>query len=166
MRFFSVSSLLAIAVTLCTAQANAQLNSSTMRINFGFDQTAANLAGEYESKQSDLHGMGGYIFIQTEKKESGVVTVPQITALGGYMPVHLTNRSQLDVYVAPGAGIAMVKVGTSTETAVGPSLKMGVDYHTSSTLSWGLQYSTYFNWLNSKAGSGYEVSQATVKFAL
>lgn len=139
---------------------------SAFRGGVGFTRGALNLTAEYESRQSNIRSNGGYFFMQTEKTSAGI---GQVMALGGYMPLHLLAKNVVDLYVAPGFGIAMVKVtsatgGSTTETGIGPSLKIGAEYRTSDTVSVGLQYSNYYNWFAEKAPAGDSFSSAAMTF--
>lgn len=147
-----------------SAQAVGSTEAAAFRGLLGFTQGAINFGAEYESRKSSIRSVGGYFFYQTERKEGGVIEVPQVMALGGYMPLHLIGKNVIDLYIAPGFGLAMVKVGTDTETGIGPSLKIGAEYRTSATTSWGLQYGTYYNWFSQEAPAGADYASGAVTF--
>lgn len=144
---------------------HAQAQTSAFRGGIGMTRSAINLTAEYESRQSNIRSMGGYFFYQTEKTSAAV---GQVMAIGGYMPLHLLAKNVVDLYIAPGFGLAMEKTtvagSSSSETGIGPSLKIGVEYRTSDTVSFGLQYANYYNWLSEKASSGSSYSTAAMTF--
>lgn len=140
---------------------NAQAQDKSLRALLGFDRGAIHLGADFEMKQSNLHGFGGYFFFQTDDEDAGV---PSVMALGANLPVHLLNDSRLDAYVAPGFGIAMVELGEQDETTFGPSVKIGVDYKVAPTTKVGVQFARYYNWMSDEAGSSADFASAAVTF--
>lgn len=148
-------------VALTAGSINAQAQDKSLRALLGFTRGAVHLGADFEMKQTNLYGFGGYFFMQTDDEDEGIA---QVIALGANLPVHLLNDSKLDVYVAPGFGLAMVELGTVDETTFGPSLKTGVEYKVAPTTKVGLQYSKFFNWMTDDAPASAEFASASVTF--
>jgi hypothetical protein len=148
-----------LAMTAGTISAQAQDRS--LRALLGFDRGAIHLGADFEMKQSNLHGLGGYFFFQTDDEDNGVASV---MALGANIPIHLLNHSTLDAYIAPGFGIAMYELGLVDETLFGPSVKIGVDYKVAPTTKVGVQYSKYYNWMSDEVDSNLEFASASITF--
>ncbi len=157
--------LAAIAFTAMTAgslTANAQ---SSLRGLLGFSGGVVNIGADYEAKQDNTFGFGGYFFLQTDEENS----VSEVMAIGAFAPVHLLNHSKVDLYIAPGFGILMIDEGNPNgddATTVGPSLKIGVDCRISRNLKAGIQYMNYYNWLSDKVASGTSHTSVAFTFDL
>ena len=159
--------LAALAFCVLTAGTfSAQAQDKSVRALLGFRQGALHIGADFEAKQTSLYGFGGYFFMQTEQDGANEAAVAEVMAIGGNVPLHLLNDSNLDLYVAPGFGIAMVEQGTADETTFGPSLKMGAEYKVSPTVKVGAQYSKYFNWMSDEPGidANVEYASAAVTF--
>ncbi|MES2769752.1 MAG: hypothetical protein V4596_11465 [Bdellovibrionota bacterium] len=158
--------ILLAAVAFCVLTAgtiNAQAQNKSVRALLGFTQGAIHLGADFEMKKTNLYGLGGYFFMQTDDKDAAV---SEVMALGANMPIHMLTDSNIDVYVAPGFGIAMVDTGLEDETTFGPSLKIGADYKVSATAKVGVQYSKYFNWMTDDiTQSSFEYASAAATFA-
>lgn len=157
--------ILLAAVAFCVLTAgtiNTQAQDKSIRALLGFTEGAIHLGADFEMKKTNLYGLGGYLFMQTDDEDAAV---SQVMALGANMPIHMLTDSNIDVYVAPGFGLAMVELGTVDETTFGPSLKIGAEYKVSPTAKVGVQYSKYFNWMSDEADASYEYSSAAATFA-
>jgi hypothetical protein len=126
----------------------------------GFTQGAVNFGAQY-GKKSDGYDLGGYFFLQTDKEKSGTKIVNQVMSFGGQLKMHVAETSSVDVYVAPGFGIHMIKdvadasasSGKTDVTAFGPTMKVGAMIAMSSTMKIGLERTEIWNWFDEKAVS-------------
>ena len=87
--------------------------------------------------------MGAYFLHSSENKNAGK---HQVISFGGMLPVHMVDTYDLDLYLAPGFGIHMIKGlnnGASGEdqTTFGPMWKIGFLYKVSSNVRIGLEQS-------------------------
>jgi hypothetical protein len=146
------SILVAAMMVLGFSQAHAKDN--YIRGILGMSQGALNLGADYEKRASGDVGMGGYFFYTGEKKDAAK---NQFITIGGNIPVHFVNNKSLDLYLAPGFGIAMIDglgAGDDDETVLGTSLKAGIEFEVSPTMLAGLQWFYITNWFeDSKPGS-------------
>jgi len=160
-------SLFSFAVLTATAfNANAQYGGrNSLRALLGFSSGAVNLGADFEMKQTNTYGLGGYLFFATGDKDANNY---QVLALGAFSPIHLLNEDRVDVYLAPGFGLAMIDdsaPGGDDETTFGPSLKIGAEWKVSPTVKVGLQHFTVVNWMNDDAISQAEYTSAAATFA-
>lgn len=163
MKNIIVAVLAFVAMTVGTFSAHAD---NSLRGLLGFSGGALNIGADFEARRDNTFGFGGYFFLQTDEKNGNNISVYEVLAIGAFAPVHLLNHSKVDLYIAPGFGIAMIDTGPDDETTIGPSLKVGVDCRISNNLKAGIQYSMFYNWLSDKAPQGTEHTSATLTFAL
>jgi opacity protein-like surface antigen len=158
------------AITAATLSANAQMSgNSSLRALLGFTSSSVNLGGDFEVRQSHLYGVGGYFFMGSDQDGTGnKVTVPEVLAVGGFAPVHLLSDDMIDVYIAPGFGFAKVKypgTGNPDDTAIGPTLKLGVEYRVAQTVKLGLQYFVVSNWMSDELLDQLAYTSAAATFS-
>jgi opacity protein-like surface antigen len=134
--------------------------------NVGFQSGAINLGATY-AQMSGGTGFGGYFLLQTEKTSAAV---NQAIALGGLYKINVIDTSKAVFYAAPGAGLAMIKVpsssgtGTDDKTVFGPSLKLGVQFKVSPTFAIGVENMLISNWFEDKAPAGFEIVTVAMSF--
>lgn len=154
-----VASMLVASMSFAQRSANNELN-----INLGFTAGAANLGALYEMNVNESLSWGGYFFTQSEKDN----TVEQVTALGALMKVHLVQKNDVNAYIAPGFGIAMMSdVGPANDddkTVFGPSMRIGAQYHLNSTTKLGIERILFTNWFDDEAPSSVEYTSAVLGF--
>ncbi len=165
--FFVTAALILVAGSTFAASKPADRyysasSNSTVHAKLGFQSSAPNLGADYETRSNSV-GFGGYFFMQTEKEKSGV---HQVMAFGAFLPVHLLDDAQVDAYVGPGFGLAMIKgfTGGTDETIIGPSWKVGILYKAASNVEVGLETFEVFNWFNEKVGNQGPVTSLTAAF--
>lgn len=159
---------LVLLATLVTSVAFAQRSTTRsgdaeVNVNAGFTGGAINLGGTYE-KDSGNVGWGGYFDLQTEKEKAGV---NQVMSFGGMMKVHVVQQNNVDAYIAPGFGIAMIQgLGNADDkTVVGPSMKIGAQYFVSPTVKVGVERLMLNNWFDDEAPASVEYTTAVVGFS-
>ena len=160
--------LLLIASLLMASVSFAQRGSaSELNANLGFTAGAINLGATYEQNRSDVMGLGGYFFLQTEKDDAAVY---QVMALGALMKIHLVQKGEFDAYIAPGFGITMISdypTGPAAEddkTVFGPSLKLGAQLKFSPAFNLGVERMIVTNWFEEKAPSALEGTTLSMTF--
>lgn len=152
-----------------TATANAQYGGDkSLRALLGFTSGAINIGADFEVKQTSLYGVGGYFFFGTDEYGAGKVTVYEVMALGAFAPIHLLTDNSVDVYVAPGFGLAMVDnpaPNGDDETTFGPTLKLGAELKVSPTMKIGLQHFIITNWMSDELADQISYTSAAATFA-
>ena len=155
--------LLVLASLLATAPSFAQQNELTAHV--GFTSSAINLGATYAQMQGAT-GFGGYFHLQTEKDK----VVNQAMALGALYKINVLDTAKSVFYAAPGFGIAMVKVpsttgtGTDDKTIFGLSFKLGAQIKLTPTFALGLERAIFTNWFEEKVGSGFELTTVAMTF--
>jgi hypothetical protein len=141
--------LLFSSTSAFAARSNAG-GDNTARAILGFSQSAFALGADYEKHLDGSLGVGGYFLYSSEKKDNAAKN--QTISFGGMAPAHFFDDSHWDLFLAPGFGITMVKGigGASDETAIGPSIKTGLQYKISPTMKLGLEHFYASNWFNDK----------------
>lgn len=133
--------------------------------NAGFVSGAINLGATYAQMHGST-GFGGYFQLQTEKDK----VVNQAIALGGLYKINVIDTAKAVFYAAPGFGLAMVKVasttgtGTDDKTVFGPSLKLGAQMKISPTFALGIERGVVTNWFEENAADGFELTTAAMTF--
>lgn len=131
----------------------------------GFGQGALNIGADFESAISSDAGVGGYFMLLTDAERSNVTIRPQVIAFGAQAKVHYRPGSW-DFYGTPGFGIAMLDANNDDETTFGPSMRIGVLYALSPTLSVGIEHATFFNWFSKDVGAeSLETSNAAFRMS-
>jgi hypothetical protein len=113
----------------------------------GFGLGALNIGADFESAMSSDAGVGGYFMLMTNAEKNNADIRAQIIAFGGEAKVHYRPGSW-DFYGTPGFGIAMVDFRNEDETTFGPSMRIGVLYAVSPSISVGIEHATFFNWFS------------------
>lgn len=157
------------AITTGSISANAMSGDSSLRALLGFTSGSVNMGMDFEMKQSNLYGIGGYLFMADDQEGTNKVTTYKVMALGAFAPIHLLNDAMIDVYVAPGFGIVSIEHPSNTnqdDTSVGPTLKIGAEYKVAQSVKLGLQYFIVQNWLSDEVPdqAGYMSAAATFLF--
>jgi hypothetical protein len=130
----------------------------------GFSAGGLALGGAWEHNYNRTLSLGGYLHIQPKDDKSAFGT--GITALGGFVGAHFFKRNW-DFYIQPGFGMVMADFLTKKETALGPSLNMGIKYQYSKSLAFGMERSTFYGWFASDyKGFITDVLLATVHFGM
>ncbi len=152
--------------TTTTTYVGAEQNELT--INAGFVSGAVNLGATFAQMQGST-GLGGYIHFQTEKDK----VVNQAIALGALYKINFVETSKATFYAAPGAGLALVKVastttigGTDDKTVFGPSLKIGALVKLSPTFSMGIERGIVTNYFEENAPPSFELTTLAMTFLL
>lgn len=151
-------------VTLMLLPFSSEAQMASARGLGGFTKGAIHLGGDYESR-SPQSTFGAYFFLQTEGKDAGI---QQFLTGGAFLPIHLLQKSRFDAYISPGFGLGMIKmpIDNSNKMIIGPSFKIGGEYRTSSTNSFGLVYHTYFNWMEKEVAHSANYASLTATFGL
>ena len=133
----------------------------------GFTSGALAIGADYAHPANDVMGFGGYFFLQTEKDKA---SVQQVLALGGMLKINVLKKSNVNVYVSPGFGLAIINDvptgggDTDDKTVVGPSMKIGAQYYVSSKVKVGVERFMVTNWFDDEAPSSAEFTTAVVGF--
>jgi hypothetical protein len=133
------------AAMLVSTTAMAQANH--VRGILGFSSGEMNIGADYESRKGNV-GVGGYFLFSGDDEDTGK---NEIMALGAMAAVHLIDNSPVDIYIAPGFGIAMIEEpgpGGDDETTFGPIMKVGVEYAINEKAYLGLQHMFVYNWMS------------------
>lgn len=157
--------MLAAALMLTAYAHTASAADNTIRPILGFKSSAANFGVDYEKRMNHDMGWGAYFMYGSEHKDNNATN--QVVSLGVMAPIHVVDNGALDLYIAPGFGIAMVK-GISPqddETTLGPSYKLGAEWKFTSTVKAGVQYMTVYNWFTDKAAAEFRYASASVGIA-
>lgn len=159
--FLSSAVFLVSVVTHAATYGYGSANSLTGLI--GFSQSAVSFGANYEHRL-DTMGVGGYFLYSGEQKDAGK---NQTISFGGLAPMHLLDDSRLDVYLAPGFGITMVKgiSGQEDQTIFGPLWKIGAMFKMNSTVKVGLEQTNLVNWFSDKVSADVNYTNFAVNFA-
>ena len=131
----------------------------------GFGQGALNIGGDFEAAMSNDAGFGGYFMLMTDAEKNNSDIRAQIIAFGGEAKVHYRPGSW-DFYGTPGFGIAMVDFNNQDETTFGPSMRIGVLYGLTPTLSVGIEHATFFNWFSKElTAESFETSNIAARMS-
>jgi hypothetical protein len=143
-----------------------------VRLFLGSSQGATNVGIDYE-RRTDATGLGAFII--HSKKRDGTTNVPgkpEQFGLGITTPIHLIDRSNFDVYIAPAITVLMTNDVVSDPanpekediTTFGPALKIGTMYHIPQNSRWsvGFDFLTITNWFSDKV----EGSESYANFAV
>lgn len=153
------------AITGGAFSAQAEGTNSVRGI-LGFSSSSINIGADYEQRQTNFYGIGGYFFLGTGDDGAGAtVQVPDVLAIGAFAPLHLTNYERFDVYIAPGFGFAKIEVKPNDKTTLGPSVKIGAEMKVAPTVKVGLQHFIITNWLSDKLPSQYSYTNAAATFS-
>ncbi|MFN8792382.1 MAG: outer membrane beta-barrel protein [Bdellovibrionales bacterium] len=170
-----MTKILVIASALVSSIAFSQTRSTyssggtEVNVNVGFSSGAAAVGGTFEKDTNNV-GWGGYAFLQTEEEDAGVF---QTLALGGMMKAHLIKNSNIDTYIAPGFGLAMISdinVGTQQnpdeedKTVFGPSMKLGAQYFFNPDVKIGVEHFIITNWFDDEAPGSLDFTTLVVGF--
>jgi len=170
-----MTKILVIVSALVSSVAFSQTRStyspggSEVNVNVGFTSGAAAVGGTFEKDTNNI-GWGGYAFLQTEKDDADVF---QTLALGGMMKAHLIKNSNIDTYIAPGFGLAMisdVNVGTALnrdeedKTVFGPSMKIGAQYYFNPDVKVGVEHFIITNWFDDEVARSFDFTTAVIGF--
>lgn len=120
----------------------------TLKLSAGMTKSALHFGAQYEMAQTAGSSFGGYLFNQSEKESA---SVPSVLALGGQFCFHLLDSGANKIYLSPGFGLFKSKFDGEEETALGPSLRVGVNWSLQNGASLGLERFEVFNWTSSDA---------------
>lgn len=125
--------------------------SDTVRILTGAHADAGHIGLEYEHRMG-VSGLG-VMFMQTAK--STHLFRPALTTIAITAPIHLTDRSPFDVYVAPGINTSnfqdVGEAANEDKTTFGFALKWGLMYQATKNWSAGLDFSKIHNLNDNKS---------------
>ncbi|MBC7421358.1 MAG: hypothetical protein H7328_11575 [Bdellovibrio sp.] len=147
------SQKMTVQTTTATTYAPSYYANNEVTALLGMTAGALNLGADY-ARMNGNWGGGGYFFLQLSKDKNGVPAISQIMSFGGLLKVNLVDANNVRVFIAPGAGITMVKDGSnngtskSDETVIGPIWKMGVTYKTDANFNIGLETLAFGNFFN------------------
>lgn len=123
---------------------DTRFGGSAVYVDAGFTKGGIAFGADYENLSAQPFGLGGFARLRTkdkDKKEEGMF------ALGAFARPHFT-KDRWDMYVSPGAGIAIIdSVGTQDdETVFGPSMAIGVLFQTTPNVALGLEDFHFYSW--------------------
>lgn len=143
------------------ARSYSAYSEKTASINLGMSSSALNIGGRMEFDNSQ-GAFGGYIFLQTEKKDADV---PQVLSLGAHSLLKLVDAVNVNAYLAPGFGLSMVKMeGTDDTTVVGPSIRIGAQLKLEVGGALGIERFEAWNWFDSKSTSNVAFTSLVYSF--
>lgn len=135
------------------AAASYSSSSKVFSGNFGLNQGAINLGLAIDSG-SDNGDLGGSFFLQTEKKDSGVIKVFQVMTFGAHIKLNLFDQANWALDLRPGVNISMINDvpnasgGKDNKTVFGPSLRWGAAYKMSGGKQIGIERLEIWNWFD------------------
>ncbi|MFN3696351.1 MAG: hypothetical protein ACK4VO_02825 [Pseudobdellovibrio sp.] len=149
---------------------NSGFSQKSLGFNTGFTKGAINLGVTFDSAR-ETGALGGYFFLQTEKKENTTISVYNTMAFGGHVHLGIFNQNDWSFAVRPGFGIAMVKdipttTGKSDETLIGPSLRWSFTRKISGGQEIGFEKVDFWNLFNTNANSPIETSYIAFVFRM
>ncbi len=148
--------------TSFAARSVAAYNDKSASINLGMSSSALNVGGRLELENTQA-ALGGYLFLQTEKKDAGI---PQVLSFGAHSLIKLVDTSSVNAYLAPGFGISMIKMeGADDVTAVGPSFRYGAQMKLRTNGAIGVERLEVWNWFDSKSASNAAFTSLVYSFA-
>jgi len=125
--------------------------------NIGMNQSAFNLGIAIDSG-TETGDFGGSFFLQTEKKENGVIIVNQVMTFGAHVNLNVFDQNGWVLDLRPGINLSMLQdagAGGDDKTVFGPSLRWGVARRTASGMEIGIERLEIWNWFDDEApGSG------------
>lgn len=125
--------------------------------NIGMNQSAFNLGISFDSG-ADTGDLGGSFFLQTEKKENGVVVVNQVMTFGAHVNLNVLDQAGWVLDLRPGINLSMLQdagAGGDDKTVFGPSLRWSVARRTAGGMEIGIERLEIWNWFDDEApGSG------------
>lgn len=161
--FFAVLSFVGAANAQSTFTDRLKDGSDTVRLLVGSSQGSTNIGLDYERRMGPV-GVGAFL-LQTAKRtvstspgtyNPAVLSRPETWTLGVTTPLHLVDRSNFDLYIAPGLTVMAAKDVVSTAgdlkdvTSFGPALKIGTLYYFNNNWSAGLDFMTLTNWFSDR----------------
>ncbi len=158
-----MKSILIATVLLFTTAAMSAEDGNHVRGILGFSSGEINIGADYENRNDNL-GYGGYFLFSGDDEDTGKNS---IFAIGAMAAVHFLNTSKVDVYVAPGFGVAKVEepgAGGDDETTFGPIMKVGVEYAINDKATVGLQHLFIYNWMSDEVADSASFLNAAVTF--
>lgn len=161
---YTIAATILLAAQGFAAPMAFQSSSSQANVNLGFNRGALAIGGSYESGAGDAN-WGGYLYHQTEKKDSGTVVVTQVTTFGAMLNMHVFKKTNVDVYVAPGFGLIMAEdAAGDSKTAFGPSMKIGAQYALNNKMRLGIERFLVTNWFDTDLSGSAEFTSAVMSF--
>lgn len=161
-----MKNILVVALVFVGLSSAAQAQDKSLRGILGFSSGAVNLGADFEMKQTNTLGYGGYFFFGSDEDNNAAATRPEVLALGGLASIHLLNDNNVDVYVAPGFGLAKIEYPAGDdEMTFGPTVKLGAEFKVAPTVKVGLQHFIITNWLSDEVGSEISYTNAAATFA-
>jgi hypothetical protein len=165
----SILCALLLATSICNAQKNkpvlqtqlAPLNfsSKVLGLNAGLTNGAVNVGATYDSGK-ETGSLGGYFFLQTEKKANDQFLIHNTMAVGAHTHLNILSQNEWTLSLKPGVGIAIVKEisvsssgSKSDATLIGPSLRWSVTHKLGSNNEVGIETLQFWNLFNSDSGA-------------
>lgn len=151
--------------TTTTTPVTYSSGQNELTAHVGFASSAINLGATYAHMEGAT-GFGGYFHLQTEKSK----VVDQAMAIGALYKINVVETANSIFYAAPGFGIAMVKIpsttgtGTDDKTIFGPSMKLGAQIKLTPAFALGLERALFTNWFEEKVDSGFEITTVAMTF--
>lgn len=135
-------------------------------LGVSFSRGGLALSADYEYPMHQTFGLGGF-FRMNQKSEDPAVT--GATMLGAFIRPHFHRRGW-DLYVAPGFGLMMVDAPSTgeDETALGPSMAVGLLYQLTDSIAVGSEWFMATPWFASSTLRGNQLVNdinARVRFA-
>ncbi|KHD89113.1 MAG: hypothetical protein OM95_04595 [Bdellovibrio sp. ArHS] len=163
-KYFVVACLLVSSVSFAQRPARtvASYGDKAASISLGMTSSALNIGGRMEFS-NEQGAFGGYVFLQTEKKDA---QVPQILSFGGHSLIKLVDASNVSAFIAPGIGISMTKMdGADDKTVVGPSFRYGGQIKLPRGAgALGLERMEIWNWFDSDSVGSAAITSAVYTF--
>lgn len=165
-KFIVCACLLASSVSFAqrptATRSVASYGNKALSISLGMTSSALNIGGRMEFS-NEQGAFGGYVFLQTEKKDAAV---PQVLTFGGHSLIKLVDASNVNAYIAPGIGISMIKMeGQDDVTAVGPSFRYGAQMKLGNVGgAIGIERLEVWNWFDSKSAASAAFTSAVYTF--
>ncbi|MEK6554584.1 MAG: outer membrane beta-barrel protein [Bdellovibrionota bacterium] len=160
----------ALAVVLFTSATFAQTmadkwrdGTSTVRGLIGSTQGAINAGVDYERRMGNA-GVGGFFIWSDEDDDTNRA---EKMFLGLQAVIHVIDRTEFDVYVAPGLTVVMhdePPAGGDDETSFGPSMRLGAIYYFNQNWGLGFDWLKTHNWSSDDVGFTEELSNLAVSY--
>lgn len=167
-KVFAITAI-AFATLLATSTSSAApMGRSELTGSLGMTRGASHLGAQFD-RGGDGHDLGGYFFYQSNKDKGGAPIVYQVMSFGGQLKIHAVSNRSIDLYVAPGLGLHMIKdipdAGKKTDvTAIGPTMRIGALLPLTSTVKIGIERLDLVNWFDDKADGTSTYYSAALAF--
>ena len=138
-----------------------------MRLLVGGKALATEVGLEYESRVGALGLSTFAMFSKKRDTTNAWASNPEQWVLGMGVPVYITNATDFDAYITPGAAVIYQKQVPADNKDVytfGPSLKIGAQWAFMSKWSAGVEFTTLSNWFSDKIASSQTSANATLGY--